>query len=68
MPPAFKKVPAIDKCFAILDLLARTREPLGISDISGKLDLNKSTVFNIVHTLQGLNVLENQPDGKFVFG
>jgi len=68
MPPAFKKVPAIDKCFAILDLLAKTREPLGISDISGKLDLNKSTVFNIVHTLQGLNVLENHPGGKFVFG
>ncbi len=68
MPPAFKKVPAIDKCFTILDLLARTREPLGISDIAGKLALNKSTVFNIVHTLQGLNVLENHPDGKFVFG
>jgi len=68
MPPAFKKVPAIDKCFAILDLLARTREPLGISGIAGKLDLNKSTVFNIVHTLQELNVLENHPDGKFVFG
>jgi len=68
MPPAFKKVPAIDKCFAILDLLASTREPLGISGIAGKLDLNKSTVFNIVHTLRGLNVLENRPDGKFVFG
>lgn len=68
MPPAYKKVPAIDKCFTILDLLARTREPLGISDISGKLGLNKSTVFNIVHTLQDLNVLENHPDGKFVFG
>lgn len=68
MPPAFKRVPAIDKCFAIMDLLAETREPLGISDISGRLDLNKSTVFNIVHTLQDLNVLEHQPGGKFVFG
>ena len=68
MPPAFKRVPAIDKCFAILDLLARTREPMGISDISGRLDLNKSTVFNIVHTLSELNVLENRADGKFAFG
>jgi IclR family KDG regulon transcriptional repressor len=41
---------------------------MGISDISGKLDLNKSTVFNILHTLMDLNVLENQADGKFVFG
>jgi IclR family KDG regulon transcriptional repressor len=68
MSPAFTRVPAIDKCFAILELLAGSKESMGISDISGKLDLNKSTVFNIVHTLMDLNVLENQPDGKFVFG
>jgi IclR family KDG regulon transcriptional repressor len=68
MPPASKRVPALDKCFAILDLLAHSQEPMGISDISGKLDLNKSTVFHIVHTLTDLNVLENQRDGKFIFG
>jgi IclR family transcriptional regulator, KDG regulon repressor len=68
MPATFKRVPAIDKCFAILELLAQSKEPMGISDISGKLDLNKSTVFNTLHTLMDLNVLENQPDGKFVFG
>src|SRR4030043_2402977 len=68
MPPAFKRVPAIDKCFAILELLAQSKEPMGNSDKSGKLVLNKSTVFNTLHTLMDLNVLENQPDGKFVFG
>jgi len=68
MPSSFKRVPAIDKCFGILELLAHSKEPMGISGISGKLDLNKSTVFNIVHTLMDLNVLENKPDGKFVFG
>ena len=68
MPAALKRVPAVDKCFAILDLLAQSKEPLGISDISGKLELNKSTVFHIVHTLTDLNVLENQRDGKFIFG
>ncbi|MBW1774901.1 MAG: IclR family transcriptional regulator [Deltaproteobacteria bacterium] len=68
MPPAFKRVPAIDKCFDILELLAQSKEPMGISGISGKLNLNKSTVFNIAHTLMDLNVLEHQPDGKFVFG
>ncbi len=68
MCPGFTRVPAIDKCFAILDLLAQSKTPMGISDISGKLDLNKSTVFNTVHTLTDLKVLENQPDGKFVFG
>jgi IclR family KDG regulon transcriptional repressor len=68
MPPAFKRVPAIDKCFAILELLAKVKKPMGISDISGKLELNKSTVFNIVYTLMDLNVLENQPDSKFRLG
>ena len=68
MSSASKRVPAVDKCFAILELLAQSKEPLGISDLSGKLNLNKSTVFHIVHTLMDLNVLENQRDGKFVFG
>jgi len=68
MSTAFKRVPAIDKCFAILDLLAQSKEPMGISDISGKLALNKSTVFHIVRTLMDLKVLENQPDRKFGFG
>lgn len=68
MSPAFKRVPAIDKCFAILDLLAQSKEAMGISGISGKLGLNKSTVFNIVHTLMDLNVLEHHSDGKFNLG
>ncbi len=68
MSPAFKRVPAIDKCFAILDLLAQSKEAMGISDISGKLELNKSTVFNIVHTLMDLNVLDHHSDSKFILG
>ena len=68
MKPEFRRVPAIDKCFAILELLAQSKTPMGISEISRNLDLNKSSVFNTVHTLRDLNVLENQPDGKFVFG
>jgi DNA-binding IclR family transcriptional regulator len=68
MNPGFRRVPAIDKCFAILELLAQSKAPMGISEISRKLDLNKSSVFNTVHTLRDLNVLENQSDGKFAFG
>ena len=68
MKSAFRRVPAIDKCFAILELLSRSKVPMGISEISRELELNKSSVFNAVHTLRDLNILENQPDGKFVFG
>ena len=68
MKTAFKRVPALDKCFAMLELLARSDKPLGVSDISKALDFNKSTVFNIVHTLDDLGVLEKAPNGKFQFG
>ena len=57
MKIAFKRVPAIDKCFAILDLFARIKKPLGISEICKALGFNKSTVFNMVHTLDDLGIL-----------
>jgi IclR family KDG regulon transcriptional repressor len=63
----FKRVPAVDKCFAVLELLAEQKEPLGISQIAASLDLSKSTVFNLVHTLTDLGVLDNG-DGKFRLG
>lgn len=68
MPTEFKKVPAIDKCFAILQLLAKSKPALGISEISKQLELNKSTVFNIIYTLKDIRILEQYPDGKFHFG
>jgi DNA-binding IclR family transcriptional regulator len=68
MPNNFKKVPAIEKCFAILQLLAKSRQGLGISEISRLLELNKSSVFNIIYTLKHLGILEQHRDGKFHFG
>jgi IclR family transcriptional regulator, KDG regulon repressor len=64
----FKRVPAIDKCFGILDLMARSRKPFGISEIARQLSLSKSTVFNIVHTLVDLHVLESRNGGNLNFG
>jgi IclR family KDG regulon transcriptional repressor len=66
--PEFKRVPALDKCFALLDLVARSNQSLGISEISRKLSMNRSTVFNIVYTLEDLDVLEYGQDGKFNLG
>ena len=65
---SYKRVPALDKCFAILERMARVKQPMGISDISKALGYHKSTVFNMVHTLVDLGVLENGSDGKFRFG
>ncbi|MFZ0447623.1 MAG: IclR family transcriptional regulator [Desulfatiglandaceae bacterium] len=63
----YKRVPALDKCFAILDLLAKEGRPLGISEIANALAINKSTVFNLVYTLTDLGILENG-NKKFRFG
>jgi IclR family KDG regulon transcriptional repressor len=68
MNSGFKRVPAVDKCFAMLALFAHSKKPLGVSDISKALNFNKSTVFNIVHTLDDLGVLEKVAEGKFQFG
>ena len=68
MKSGFKRVPALDKGIAILDLFSRLKQPLGVSDISRSLKFNKSTVFNIVHTLADLGVLEKVAGGQFQFG
>ncbi|MGD2126115.1 MAG: IclR family transcriptional regulator [Desulfobacteraceae bacterium] len=68
MKAAFKRVPALDKGFSILEFLAASKKPLGISDISNALGYHKSTVFNMVYTLTHLGILEHGPDNKFRFG
>ncbi|GAB6194126.1 IclR family transcriptional regulator [Desulfocastanea catecholica] len=64
----FKRVPAIEKCFSILSLLAEEKRSLGYSEIVRNLDLNKSTVFNILHTLNELDILEKDSNGQFRLG
>lgn len=68
MKASFKRVPALDKSFAILELMALAGLPFSINEVVKKLHLNKSTVFNIMHTLADLNVLDRGPDGLFRLG
>ena len=67
MKAEFKRVPAIEKCFSILGLLAEAKDPLGISDIAKALNYNRSTVFNIAYTLTDLGILEKREQNKFHF-
>jgi IclR family transcriptional regulator, KDG regulon repressor len=64
----FKRVPALDKCFRILEFLANSRTPLGVTEISTPLQLNKSTVFNLIYTLVDLGILETVPGNKVRLG
>jgi DNA-binding IclR family transcriptional regulator len=63
-----KKVPALDKSLAILEFLSLAGQPVGMNEVVKKLQLNKSTVFNIMHTLADLHVLDRGPDGLFRLG
>ena len=64
----FKRVPALDKCFRILEFLSNSRTSLGVTEISTPLKLNKSTVFNIIYTLVDLRILETVPGNKVRLG
>lgn len=57
------------KAVDILRLLSTSEERLGLSEISRKLGLAKSTVFSIVHTLEENGMLERSAqDGSFRLG
>jgi len=58
----------LDKSLAILELIALAGIPFSINEVVKKLRLNKSTVFNIMHTLADLNVLDRDTDGLFRLG
>jgi IclR family transcriptional regulator, KDG regulon repressor len=64
----FKRVPALDKCFRILEFLSNSRTALGVTEISTPLNLNKSTVFNLIYTLVDLGILETVPGNKVRLG
>ncbi len=64
----FNRVPAIDECFGILDLMARSRRSFGINGTAKRLNLKKSTAYNIVHKLIDLQVLETGNCGRLGFG
>jgi len=64
----FKRVPAVYKCFNIIERLSTSKEPLGISDIASALGYYRSTVFNMAYSLVDLGILQQGEDGKFSSG
>ena len=52
------KAPAVKKAFAIIEEIAKEEDGLTFSEIYKRLDINKSTLYNILETLLILNVVE----------
>jgi len=68
MEAQFRRVPALDKCFDILEFFARCERPVGVSELSKATGYHRSTVFNVLNTLADLHVLSKSPDKRFNFG
>ncbi|HXW77705.1 MAG TPA: IclR family transcriptional regulator [Candidatus Eremiobacteraceae bacterium] len=51
-------VPAVAKAFRLLDLLSTSPEPLGVSELSRRLGMGKSTIHGLVTTLRSFGAVE----------
>ncbi len=60
--------PAVDRAFAILRFLSRTKDPQGVSAISRALGLGKSTVHGILQALLSAGAIEDVGGRQFRLG
>ncbi len=58
-----RRVPAIERAVAVMNMLADSPRPLGVSDIARDLGLPKSSVHGICETLADLDLLRLGPTG-----
>jgi DNA-binding IclR family transcriptional regulator len=62
------KLQALDRAFAVLDLLASSPAPLGLAEIATALDLHKSTAHRFLMVLERHRIVERTQAGKFRLG
>lgn len=60
--------PALTRGMAILELLARSREPVGFNAIMTELDLPKATCARLLHVLRDTGYAEKAPEGGYRLG
>jgi DNA-binding IclR family transcriptional regulator len=63
-----KIVPALERGARILDVVARSRSPLGLSDLARELAIARSSVHTLCHTLVQLELLIRRNDQTFQLG
>lgn len=61
-------VPSVARAMALLDLLAQERTPMTLGGLSSRLELPKSSVHALCHTLLTLGWLRRQGDAAFFIG
>jgi len=61
--PTKRRAPAAERTIRILDQLAASSAPMGVSELARCLDIPKSSVFGICETLVETGVLHSEPTG-----
>lgn len=61
-------VPAVVRAAALLDALARERQPMSMARLAERLALPRSSVHGLCSTLHSLGFLRRQADGAFAIG
>jgi DNA-binding IclR family transcriptional regulator len=67
-PQGTYKVQALDRAFAVLDLLAESDTPLGLAQVAASLQLHKSTAHRFLMVLERHHMVERTANGKFRLG
>src|SRR5271154_6480750 len=62
------KLQALDRAFAVLDLLASSTISLGLAEIAAALGLHKSTTHRFLMVLERHRMVERNQTGKFRLG
>jgi DNA-binding IclR family transcriptional regulator len=62
------KVQALDRAFAVLDLLGESEAPLGLAQVALSLQLHKSTAHRFLMVLERHRMVERTANGKFRLG
>ncbi|MDO7788185.1 IclR family transcriptional regulator [Desulforamulus aquiferis] len=62
-------IQSVDRAISILEVLEKSIEPLGVTEISNRLDLHKSTTFGLLNTLESRGLVYQDPEnGKYKLG
>lgn len=67
-PQGTYKVQALDRAFAVLDLLGESETPLGLAQVASSLQLHKSTAHRFLMVLERHRMVERTSNGKFRLG
>ena len=67
-PQGTYKVQALDRAFAVLDLLGESEAALGLAQVAASLQLHKSTAHRFLMVLERHRMVERTANGKFRLG